>query len=155
MKKLIPVLLLAIIGFLAYQQYGPKQPEFKEITNVVVEEFTSKKVTFTAEAVIFNPNIIGLEVTATNLDLFVNENKAGTATNAGESVKGEPNSNFSIPLRASINPKDILKNEGLFGGLAGLMGQKQFSVLYKGYVTVKILFVEFDVPISGQAKLGK
>ncbi len=155
MKKLIVPLLIIAVGFLAYKLYGPQKPEFKEITNVQIEKFSNKEMSLTADAVIFNPNVVGIEVTSTDLDLLVNDKEAGKAINTESSVSGKANSDFSIPLRATINPKEILKNEGLIGGLAGLLGKKQFKVAYKGTVTVKVLFIPFEVPVQGETLLGQ
>lgn len=155
MRKIIVFILVIVVAFLAYQQYGPKKPEFREIRNVQIEELSNKKVVVIADAMIYNPNITNIEVTDIDLKVSVNEHEAGNAVGIMPAVVGKAGEEFAVPIRATFHPGEVLKNEGLLGSIAGLLGQKRFKTAYVGDITVKVLFINFDVPVKGEGEIGK
>ena len=156
MRKIIVFVLVVAVAFLAYQQYGPKKPEFREIRNMQFEELSNKKVIVVADAMIYNPNITSIEVTDINLDVSVDGSKAGKAVGKEKSIIGEAGQEFAVPIRATFETADFLKSGGgLLGGLAGLLGKKKFQIDYEGNITLKVLFVNFDVPVKETTSLGK
>jgi hypothetical protein len=152
MKKIAIILVLAALGFLAYRQYGPKRPEFRGIRKVQVEEVSNKKMVLVAEAVVFNPNIVGIEVSSVDLDVLVNGVKIGKAVAAGPPAQGPAGEEFAVPVRAEVHPGQLLQQGGLLGGLGALLGTGQTEYVYQGTLTVQVLFASFDVEVKESGK---
>jgi hypothetical protein len=65
----------------------------------------------TNTAYFYNPNSVhGLKINNVSINVMANGKKLGTVSSASSSVVIPNMSDFSIPLRLSIDPKDLLGN---------------------------------------------
>ncbi len=141
-------LLLLILAFAACK--GPQNPEFKRIEDVNILSMDAKEIVLTANALIYNPNKMGVQLEHIDLDVALDGNTAGKVEQTNN-VKIPAKSDIKIPLKATIDARKISKNL-LSTALSFLQNQK-LKVHYKGDITVKIAKINVKIPIDDFAEV--
>lgn len=127
---------IIVIGFVLISAFlssckEPKDLEFREIKNTKLSNVSFSAATLTADVVMYNPNNFGLELSRTDLDIFVENNLFGhTSQNIQVSIPRKEQ--FTLPLSMAIDTKNLLKNG--------------FTALYNKEVTIRAV---------GNVKVGK
>jgi LEA14-like dessication related protein len=86
-------------------------PTFKYLDQWQIGNVSSSNITLTNTAYFYNPNSVhGLKINNVSINVMANGKKLGTVSSASSSVVIPNMSDFSIPLRLSIDPKDLLGN---------------------------------------------
>lgn len=134
MKQLI---ILSTILFAFFSCSIKKKPEFLSVKNIKVLESNSKHITFTANALFKNPNLIGGKLITDEIKIFVNDKEMGTIST--ENFKVPAKKEFSIPLKANILTKKLL-NSSTLSNLIGSIFKNKTKVQYIGDIKYKILF---------------
>ena len=149
MKKSIFYLLVATLftGLLACE--GPKKPELRDVRDVRVISFSNEKVEVEANAIIYNPNIIDLEITGADIKFTVNDVPSTDIVQLKNTVIPS-DKEVGIPMRATFSPKDALKSGG---NLLSMLVTQKATVKYQGDFTVKVGGISFEVPIDQQKQL--
>ena len=138
MKKYI--YLLAILLFLGCV---PKQEiEFRRVLNVKVE--TETKIPFMkADIVFYNPNKKGSRLKLIEMEILVNEKKAGTVSQImDQRIEGE--SEFTVPIEVKL----ALEEGGLFSTLMNIFGGKKSIVRMVGKIKLKVHGIGITVPVD-------
>lgn len=133
MKKglFYPTIFVVVIFLFLPSCQKPKDLVFKEFKNLKVDQLSFSGAALNVDLVYYNPNSFGLQLSRTDLDIFVDSIFLGhSAQNIQVSVPRRDN--FTIPLKVDLDIKNLLKNG--------------ISSLYKKDVKVRVL---------GSVKLGK
>ncbi len=149
MKKLVIAVFIAAL-FVATACEGPSKPEFKQMKNVKVTNVSASKVTLIADAELYNPNVFSVQLTGVNLDVSVNKKNAGKVMQT-HNIEVPAQKNFSVPVKIDVALKDL--SNDLFGTLLNIAGNRAIDVHYKGYVSIKALEIEIDVPIDAEEQV--
>jgi len=151
MNKYVLVLLL-VTCFAACEK--PAEPTFQSMKNVKIANIKGDVVTLTADALFHNPNIFGVTLTGVDLDVSVDDKKAGNVTQT-HSIDVPAKNDFSVPVAIDIALSDVSKN--ILGTVMSVLGSKKIKVHYKGFVTVKALEIDLKIPVESEQEvpLGK
>jgi LEA14-like dessication related protein len=149
MKKFSVIIFISLlIGFTSGCSEKPESPYFIKLENVKVVSASLTKVVLSGDAVFNNPNALSCELTKTNIHIRVNDVDI-TDINQDISIALPRNSNFTLPVYFSFNPKQLSsENNGFLKNAIKSFLNKEITVEYQGDITVKVLSVHFDVPIA-------
>lgn len=104
------------------------------------------KIALTGNAVFNNPNAFGLNLTATEIDVYVDGDKVSHVSQK-EKTAIEANSNFSVPINVTFSLKE--SNKGLLGKALDIINKNGMAkVEYKGNIKVGALGIEVPVAIN-------
>lgn len=131
--KLIRGLLtsLALAVTLLTSCRTPKDLEFREFKNVRVNNLGYANANLTIDLVYYNPNNFGLDLSRTDVDIFVDSTLLGHSTQDIQ-IPIPKRGVFTIPLKVDLDMKNLLKNS-----------------------MTAFLKKEVDVKILGKVRVGK
>jgi LEA14-like dessication related protein len=111
MKKglLYPTVLIVIIVLFLSGCHKPKDLVFKEFKNLKVDQLSFSGAALNVDLVYFNPNNFGLQLSRTDLDIFVDSTFLGHSSQNIQ-VAVPRKANFTIPLKVDLDVKNLLKN---------------------------------------------
>lgn len=87
----------------------PKDLVFKEFKNLKVDKLSFSGAALNVDLVYYNPNNFGLQLSRTDLDIFVDSTFLGHSTQNIQ-VAVPRRDNFTIPLKVDLDVKNLLKN---------------------------------------------
>lgn len=131
LKTCSTLLVIYILTLLLNSCSGPKQLEYREFKNFTVEKPGFASTALKMDLIYFNPNNFGLELNHTDLDIFINNNYLGKATQLVQ-VAIPRRAEFTIPITMDVDMKNLLKN---------------------GFVT--LLNSEVVIKVTGTLRVGK
>ncbi len=145
MQKILIILILffTVVAVNAEEQepYLVKTKDFK------VNDFSLSEIDLGITAVIYNPYKAKIKIDEILIDVFIEEKKLGTITEAADIVKINKQSAFDLPLKIVVKTGPTLKKFATEG--AKLIIGNKVRVDYKGYVKVKALgFIPIKVKID-------
>ena len=145
MKKILLIAVIAIFSSTSCE--GPKDIEFKNMTNVRVTDFANKMITLEADAILHNPNIVSVNLVATDVILSVEGAEVGRAVQTTESVSIPAMSDFTVPLTTEF-PLNKLGKGGILGTALSVLTKKKVEVHYEGTVTVRVMEIDIPIPVD-------
>lgn len=156
MKKWIFLLILLLVGvgYYLYQQgVAIKQPEFKSVSNIVVDSVVKYMAYVKCDVNFYNPNRLGAQLYNTELKILSNDVEVGQVFQSSH-TEIPPQSEFKVPLSFKI---DLIK-AGYSQTLSGLINQalskeKKLPVKFKGVARIKALGITQKVDIEFQDEL--
>ena len=86
-----------------------KDLEFRSFNNVKIEKVGFASSTLSVDLVYYNPNNFGLELSRTDLDIYLNDNFLGHSTQVMQ-VKLPRRDQFTLPIKVDLDMKNLLKN---------------------------------------------
>ena len=140
-KKQPPTLLILVIIFLMTSCRAPKDLVYKDFQNLKVEKLGFASSTLKIELLYYNPNNFGLQLKRTDLDIFIDNNFMGHATQEYQ-VTIPKRGDFSIPIQADLDMKNVLKNAW------NAVFSNEVKVKVTGTVTVGKLNVFKSFPVN-------
>jgi len=133
---------------------GPKSPDFINLGNVKIVSANANKVVLKGDAIFNNPNPIAGKLTKTNIHIKINDVDIADIEQT-TSIGVPKNSNFSVPVNFSFNPKKLTQeNEGFLKNAIKSFLSNELDIEYSGYVTIEVLGIGFDVPIDYTKKVS-
>lgn len=105
--RLLP--FLGILSFFLLSCAAPKELVYRDTRNVSIGKLGFSSSDVSMELVYFNPNNFGLQLAQTELDIFINGHFLGH-TYQQYQVNIPRNGEFSIPIKISVDMKNLLKN---------------------------------------------
>ena len=130
--KIDPTLLLFVmLTLLLASCSSPKQLEYREFKNFTVEKPGFASTALKMDLIYYNPNNFGLQLNKTDLDIFINNNYLGKATQVIQ-VDIPKRAEFTIPITMDVDMKNLLRN---------------------GFIT--LLNSEVVIKVTGTIKVGK
>ena len=144
----ILVLASLLLGFISACSYTPKKPDFINLKNVTITSANLDTVVLSGDAIFNNPNPIPGKLTKTNIHIKVN-NIDITDIEQNVSIDVPKNSDFTVPVHFSFNPKQLSsEHEGFFKNALKNFLSNQLIIEYDGHVTIEILSIGFDIPVA-------
>lgn len=152
MKKKITIvvaLLLLLIagGVSAYFLLYKDIPYFKTIRKIRVAQFTKTAIQVNCDVICFNPNEVGLTLSDSEFDIYANGKLVSHLRQNGGSNVG-PNTDFTIPLKASFSPTKVFRPKDLLGAAFLSLKSKKIDLRYKGDVKVLLAGQEIAIPVD-------
>ncbi len=145
MKNILIIAVFSLLISTACE--GPKDIVFKNMTNVRVTDFANKMITLEADAVLHNPNLVSVNLVATDVVLSVEGSEVGRAVQTVESVNIPAMSDFSVPLSTEFPLKKLGKG-GILGTALSVLTKSKVEVHYQGTVTVRVMDIDFPIPVD-------
>jgi LEA14-like dessication related protein len=133
---------------------GPKSPSFINLDNVKILSANSRKVVLQGDAIFNNPNAIAGKLIKTDIHIKINDVDI-TDIEQTTSIDVPKNSNFTVPVNFSFNPKKLTKdNDGFLQNAIKSFLSNELNIEYAGCVTIEVLGIGFDVPIDYTEKVS-
>ena len=146
----IITLSFLILGLSISSCQVSEEPDFMRIGESKIVKLNKDVVIISSNAHFYNPNDIGCDIVATNIDVAVNGTPVGDVKQTG-SIALEANQNFLIPLSINFPPSTFFKDRlGLINIALGSIQDKMIEVQYSGTVTLSKLGVEFEIEVEGK-----
>ena len=133
---------------------GPKSPSFINLDNVKILSANARTVVLQGDAIFNNPNAIAGKLTKTDIHIKINDVDI-TDIEQTTSIDVPKNSNFTVPVNFSFNPKKLTKdNDGFLQNAIKSFLSNELNIEYAGCVTIEVLGIGFDVPIDYTEKVS-
>ena len=133
---------------------GPKSPSFINLDNVKILSANARKVVLQGDSIFNNPNAIAGKLTKTDIHIKINDVDI-TDIEQTTSIDVPKNSNFTVPVNFSFNPKKLTQdNDGFLQNAIKSFLSNELTIEYAGYVTIEVLGIGFDVPIDYTEKVS-
>ena len=133
---------------------GPKSPSFINLDNVKILSANARKVVLQGDAIFNNPNAIAGKLIKTDIHIKINAVNI-TDIEQTTSIDVPKNSNFTVPVNFSFNPKKLTKdNDGFLQNAIKSFLSNELNIEYAGCVTIEVLGIGFDVPIDYTEKVS-
>ena len=146
--------VLLTIGLTTGCSEGPQSPDFLKLENVKIASANTSKVVLKGDALFNNPNAISGKLTKTNIHIKVNDVDI-TDIEQKVSIDVPKNSDFTVPVNFSFNPKKLTsENKGFLKNALKSFLNKELTIDYSGTVTVEVLGISFDVPVDFQERVS-
>ena len=108
-KVTLYLVYLSVLGMLLSSCGSVKDLEFRSFNNVKIEKVGFASSTLSVDLVYYNPNNFGLELSRTDLDIYLNDNFLGHSTQVMQ-VKLPRRDQFTLPIKVDLDMKNLLKN---------------------------------------------
>lgn len=139
------LLLILLLSFTACKVN--KNPEFKSIKNVRINNYSISTISVSADLVFFNPNSIGGNLELTDLKIY-SKNLLLT-TIKSKTFKAPAKKEFTIPLTTEIRTSNLIKNRKDLMNLAMNAGlDMEIPLHYKGTIIYKLAGLKYNYPID-------
>ena len=133
---------------------GPKSPSFINLDNVKILSANARKVVLQGDAIFNNPNAIAGKLIKTDIHIKINDVNI-TDIEQTTLIDVPKNSNFTVPVNFSFNPKKLTKdNDGFLQNAIKSFLSNELNIEYAGCVTIEVLGIGFDVPIDYTEKVS-
>lgn len=119
-----------------------QQPEYERMENIRVTKLGFETIQLQAEAIFNNPNILGITIKRSDIDVFKDSIFLGKAQTPSFEVNKK--SEFKIPITIDFSPKKIIKEKGFLGNILSTVSKKELNITYKGIITLDVLGIEYD-----------
>ena len=130
---LTPTLLIALLFsiFLSSCQ-KPKDLVFKEYKNLKLDNVNFTNANLLVDLVYYNPNNFGLQLSRTDLDIYVDDTFLGHSSQDVQ-ITLQKKKDFTLPLKVALDLKNLMKN-----GVTGItsMFNKDVKIHFLG--TIKL-----------------
>ncbi|MGK0389633.1 MAG: LEA14-like dessication related protein [Maribacter sp.] len=150
MKKFIFPLLLFATFLISCS--SPQNPEFKTMENVKFKSASISKTlnfTLTADAIFYNPNAGGINISALDLDIMINKKKV-SKIRQNVSAKIGSNSDFTLPIEFDVPLAEVFKDLNL--SIGTIFKKQEIDYHIKGTATVNVVGIDIDIPVDHEGK---
>lgn len=156
-KVLIFITLIALLGLAAFYFYqksgGVQAVELVKLERLKIDQvipFPKFKLMASANAVLNNPNPLGAEISAIELDIYV-EDKHTTKIQEQLSIEMPASATFKLPLTFEIP----LGKSGFFKDakdlLTGAWKNQSLRIKTTGIIYINVLSLDFEIPVEEEA----
>lgn len=111
MKKYLAPLLTLIFAFCIFLTscHAPKDLVFKEYNGLSVDNISFSGATLKVNLVYYNPNNFGLQLSRTDLDVYIDSTLLGHSASDIQ-VAVPKRADFTLPLKVNLDMKNLMKN---------------------------------------------
>lgn len=122
--------------------------EFKDIKNVKVKMLSTNKIELTGDCLLYNPNLVGLDLTQADFKVYVGDRKAAEIHQQLD-VEMPADTTFTLPLKAVMSPKEFYgkKGSGLLGAALQVLTNEKIKLRYDGSINAGIGAVKLNIPV--------
>lgn len=154
MKNLFVASLAIVLFGLTIGCQGPVTPSFKNLEDVKMLKASKNNVIIKANAVYHNPNAVGGTLTQTKMKILVNDIEV-SEINQRHEIAVPKQSDFKVPVTIQFNPQKLSdENKGFFKNAIKSFFQKNLKLTYTGKVVIRVLNIDFDVPVDYSEKVS-
>lgn len=122
-------------------------PEFIEISNIGVKNYSKETITLTSDLVFHNPNNIGGTIQVNQIKVWVNNTDLGNVNSSDFQVPSKKE--FSVPVVFKIPYNRILKDrKNMVLNMLNALNTQSIEVHYKGDITYKLGSFKYDYPVD-------
>lgn len=143
MKKVFTSLFFLAL-LLSLRAEEDKEPYLVKTKDFHLSHFSIQQIGLGITAVIYNPYKVKVGIDEILIDVFINNKKLGTITEAADEVKIRKQSAFDLPLEINVQTGPTVATFFKEGAKLALAGKK-VGVDFKGYVKVKAMGI---IPIK-------
>lgn len=144
-KSPLPPLCILLLTFLLLSCHSPEAPEYRTFKNFSIDNPGFASTTLKMDLVYFNPNDFGLNLSTTDLDIFIDSNYLGK-TIQEIAVTVPRRAEFSIPIKIDLDMKNLMKNSFV------TLFSKEVSIKIIGNIRVGKLHVFKTFPVNYEGK---
>lgn len=128
-------LLLILLGFAACSE-AFKDAEFRQIRDVEIMNFSKNLIRIKADAVVANPNPVGMTVSTTDIDVMI-EGKHEARVQKMADFTIPANGEFDLPIIFEFSPRDVFKQD-ILGSALSIIGNKKIDAHFTGTMLVNV-----------------
>lgn len=146
MKKIFLVAITILFFNSCSSDYS--EVEFKEITNVKLDNIKGATIELTGDCVLYNPNGVALDLTDATFNVYVDGRKTAVMSQELD-VKMPAGSDFILPLKATIDAKEFYGEQGagLFRAAMQVLAKQKVTIKYDGAIKAGKGWAKFPVKI--------
>lgn len=141
MKRLILILVPAAIFFVSCKTSDIKEPEYREIQNVHLEDVGLLQTTAGFDMVYYNPNDFSVQLANARGDIYIDNMYFGKFSIKDKVAVGKRRE-FIVPALIKMDNISAVKNH------KEIFQKKQAMIRIEGYATVKKAGFSKEVPIK-------
>lgn len=108
-RKLLHCFPLLFFPIIFFSCSSIKEIEYKSISNIKVEKVGFVSSTLSADLTYYNPNNFGLELSRSDLDIYLNNNFLGHSSQSYQ-IKIPKRGQFILPIKLDLDMKNLVKN---------------------------------------------
>lgn len=139
--------LLGLVSLFVISCTVNESPEFVQISNVSVENYSNETITVTSDLVFLNPNSVGGILQVNNVKVWVNNTDLGNVNSADFKVPSKKE--FTVPVIFEIPYNRIFKDKkNIVLNVLQSFQTKSIEVSYKGNITYKLGVFAYDYPVD-------
>ncbi len=147
-------LLFAALILLSISSCNPvKEPEFRDFKNLRVVDSNSDFIEIAADAILYNPNSFGINLSGAEFDVSVEEEKLGVVKQddfANINAKEE----FVYPINAKLDLANLQKGFlGKLGKALQIFADGEMDLQIEGHFTVQVMKKDIRIPITHREKV--
>ena len=141
MKRLLLILVPATLFLVSCKSGNIREPEYREIQNVHIEDVGLLQTTAGFDMVYYNPNDFGVQLTNARGDIYIDNMYFGRFGIKDKVSVGKRNE-FIVPALIKMDNISAIKNH------KEIFQKKQAVIRIEGYATVRKAGFNKEVPIK-------
>jgi LEA14-like dessication related protein len=141
MKRLLLILVPAALFLVSCNSKNIKEPEYREIQNVRIEEVGLLQTTAGFDMVYYNPNDFSVQLTNARGDIYIDNMFFGRFT-IKDKVSVRKHQEFIVPAQVKMDNVSAVKNH------REIFQKKQAVIRIEGFATVSKAGFRKELPIK-------
>lgn len=129
---------------------GPENPEFLSMQNIkfnAVQVDNGLGVTLKGDALLNNPNSVGVKINSMDFDVFADGRKV-TKVRQELSASMKANSDFSLPLEFDIPLKEVIDQIKKPANLLDMAKKMEIPIKVEGHLKVAVAGTSLRIPVN-------
>lgn len=151
-NKYLQILVALLFTCCAQPLLAVESPAYIKTKDWQMDQMSNGKLVLTCKAVFYNPNKAKAKLQDLAFNIWLGETKAGKINQVEKKIRIKKKSAFEIPLRIVIKPET--NAWGYIQGVLSALSLQDFLLHIRGYISVKILGVQFKIPIDETVELN-
>jgi len=145
-QRYILLVLFSVLFFSACKSV--QEPEFREFKNLRVIDSNSQSIEIAADAVLYNPNAFGINLTGAEFEVSIADENLGIIKQ-NKAAKIEPGEEFVYPMTAVLDLKNLKSGFlGKLGKALQIFSDGEMDMLVKGTFVVNVMNKDIRIPFS-------
>lgn len=130
-----------------------QEPEFKEFKNLRVLDYNQNHIEIAADAVLYNPNAFGINLSGAEIEVSIADEKLGVIEQ-NEFAKIEAGEEFVYPMKAKLDLKRLKSGFlGKLGKALQIYSDGEMDMLVEGHFIVQVMKKDIRIPFAHREKV--
>ena len=114
-----------------------EKPKFITVNNIEIENLSSEEVTFKADAIFENKNVIGGQIMTDKIDVFVDNTWIGEIN--AEEFNVPAKDTFAVPLQGHFSTSKLLEQKAgdLLSNVLNIFKSRKLPITFRGDLVFK------------------
>ncbi|MEO1434965.1 MAG: LEA type 2 family protein [Bacteroidota bacterium] len=150
MNRLLQLTIFCLLAITFQNCEGPENPEFQSMQNVrfkTVQVDDGFGVTLSGDAVLHNPNSVGVKIDNMDFDVYA-DGKKMTRIRQELSASMKANQDFNLPLEFDIPLKAVVDQIKQPNNLLELAKKMEIPIRVDGHIGVSIAGKTLKIPVG-------